>query len=61
MSLIALEYLNLELHNNILTQENFEALKKVIIGSIDEDSWNGEFSLETIEYKFCSICGKDLI
>ena len=60
MPLLAIEYLNAELNHCKLTGDNFEMLKKVITDSIDDDSWSGQYSLETFDYKFCSICGKDI-
>jgi hypothetical protein len=56
---IATEYLNYEL--NSLTFEMTETLKKLVTDSIDEDSWNGIYTLETLDYNFCSVCGSDLV
>lgn len=59
LPLICIEYLNLNMDD--IAEDLMTTMKKVVSQSVDDEYWTGQFSLETIDYRSCSLCGKDLI
>jgi hypothetical protein len=59
LPLVCIEYLNLHLEE--VTSDLMAILKKVVSDGVDEEYWTGNFSVENIDYRSCSLCGKDLV
>ena len=59
LPLICIEYLNL--HMDEVSEDLMSTMKKVVSQSVDDEYWTGQFSIEIIDYRSCSLCGKDLI
>jgi len=59
LPLLCIEYLNT--HMLELDSETLASMKKVISEGVDEEYWTGNFALELIDYRSCSICSKDLV
>jgi hypothetical protein len=52
--LVAVDYLNRFVGR--IDDQAFESLKKIISVSIDDECWNGCYSLENKDFRFCQIC-----
>ena len=59
LPLLAIEYLNTELWK--IDDNTATALKSIITGAIGDENSAGNYSMETFDYKSCSVCGKDLV
>lgn len=59
LPLLCIEYLNK--HMLELDTETLNSMKKVVSEGVDEEYWTGNFGLEVIDYRSCSICAKDLV